>query len=163
MCACAHIIEACRATAFYVPSSSLTLWQLRERIINDGAIAPLVKLLHKTEIKEAYRSDAVVAAAAAAVWNLTAQQNAKPIVLRERAVEALVAQLRDSRSPDVWQKCAGCLMVLAANSDKVRLPCIPPLPHSLTLLRLVPFSGEGTLWPRECCVRAHSNCARFRS
>ena len=96
--------------------------QLRERIINDGAIAPLVKLLHKTEIKDAQRSDGVVAAAAAAVWNLTAHQNAKPIVLRERAVEALVAQLRESRSPDVWQKCAGCLMVLAANSDKVSCP-----------------------------------------
>ena len=98
----------------------LTDPNLRERIINDGAIAPLVRLLHKTEIKDAHRSDAVVAAAAAAVWNLTAHQNAKPIVLRERAVEALVAQLRDSRSADVWQKCAGCLMVLAANSDKVK-------------------------------------------
>ena len=98
----------------------LTDPNLRERIINDGAIAPLVKLLHKTEIKDAQRSDAVVAAAAAAVWNLTAHQSAKPIVLRERAVEALVGQLRDSRSTDVWQKCAGCLMVLAANSDKVK-------------------------------------------
>jgi len=93
---------------------------LRERIINDGAIAPLVKLLHKPEIKGAHRPDWVVAAAAAAVWNLTAHQSSKPIVLRERAVEALVAQLRDSRSTDVWQKCAGCLMVLAANSDKVK-------------------------------------------
>lgn len=101
------------------PRTAPLLLQLRERIINDGAIAPLVKLLHKTEIKDAQRSDAVVAAAAAAVWNLTAHQSAKPIVLRERAVEALVAQLRDSRSSDVWQKCAGCLMVLAANSDKV--------------------------------------------
>jgi len=41
-------------------------------------------------------------------------------VIREKAVEALVSQLRDSRSADVWQKCAGCLMVLAANSDKVK-------------------------------------------
>ena len=98
----------------------LTDPNLRERIINDGAIAPLVKLLHKTEIKDAHRADMVVAAAAAAVWNLTAHQSAKPIVLRERAVEALVSQLRDSRSPEVWQKCAGCLMVLAANSDKVK-------------------------------------------
>jgi hypothetical protein len=98
----------------------LTAPELRERIINDGAIAPLVKLLHKTEIKDAHRSDAVVAAAAAAVWNLTAHHSAKPMVLRERAVEALVAQLRDSRSADVWQKCAGCLMVLAANSEKVK-------------------------------------------
>ena len=40
--------------------------------------------------------------------------------MRERAVEALVSQLRESRSGDVWQKCAGCLMVLAANSDKVK-------------------------------------------
>jgi len=93
---------------------------LRERIINDGAIAPLVKLLHKTDIQDAQRSDAVIAAAAAAVWNLSAHPSAKPIVLRERAIEALVSQLRDSRSTDVWQKCAGCLMVLAANSDKVK-------------------------------------------
>jgi len=98
----------------------LTDQGLRERIINDGAIAPLVKLLHKTEIRDAARSDAVIAAAAAAVWNLTAHASAKPIVLREHAVEALVSQLRDSRSADVWQKCAGCLMVLAANSDKVK-------------------------------------------
>ena len=41
-------------------------------------------------------------------------------MIREKAVEALVSQLRDSRSADVWQKCAGCLMVLAANSDKVK-------------------------------------------
>ena len=41
-------------------------------------------------------------------------------VIREKAVEALVAQLRESHSADVWQKCAGCLMVLAANSDKVK-------------------------------------------
>lgn len=35
-------------------------------------------------------------------------------------VEALVSQLHESRSQDVWQKCSGCLMVLAANSDKVK-------------------------------------------
>lgn len=98
----------------------LTAPELRERIINDGAIAPLVKLLHKTEIRDAQRIDAVVAAAAAAVWNLTAHSSAKAMVVRERGVEALVAQLKDSRSADVWQKCSGCLMVLAANSDKVK-------------------------------------------
>ncbi len=42
------------------------------------------------------------------------------MVVNERAVEALVMQLRESRSADVWQKCAGCMMVLAANSDKVK-------------------------------------------
>ena len=142
----------------------LTDPNLRERIINDGAIAPLVKLLHKTEIKDAQRSDAVVAAAAAAVWNLTAHQNAKPIVLRERAVEALVSQLRDSRSPDVWQKCAGCLMVLAANSDKVchlllatcrvRLPTrhLPPHPAA---------AGQDPSWSGECRLGARTNRARI--
>jgi len=98
----------------------LTAPELRERIINDGAIAPLVRLLHKTEIKDAQRGDAVVAAAAAAVWNLVAFQGAKNMVVKERAVEALVSQLHESRSQDVWQKCSGCLMVLAANSDKVK-------------------------------------------
>ena len=98
----------------------LTAPELRERIINDGAIGPLVKLLHKTEIRDASRGDAVVAAAAAAVWNLTAHQPAKPMVIKERAVEALVSQLHESQSAEVWQKCAGCLMVLAANSDKVK-------------------------------------------
>jgi len=98
----------------------LTAPELRERIITDGAIAPLVKLIHKTEIRDAQRSDAVVAAAAAAVWNLTAHPPAKAMVLRERAVEALVSQLRESYSTDVWQKCCGCLMVLAANSEKVK-------------------------------------------
>ena len=98
----------------------LTAPELRERIINDGAVAPLVKLMHKTDIRDAHRGDAVVAAAAAAVWNLTAHQPAKALVLRERAVEALAVQLRESLSPDVWQKCAGCLMVLAANSDQVK-------------------------------------------
>ena len=67
----------------------LTDPNLRDRIINDGAVAPLVKLLHKTEIKDASRSDAVVAAAAAAVWNLTAHPSAKASVIREKAVEAL--------------------------------------------------------------------------
>jgi len=98
----------------------LTAHELRERIVNDGAITPLVRLLHKSEIKDAQRGDAVVAAAAAAVWNLVAYQPAKPMVLKERAVEALVTQLQESTSKDVWQKCAGCLMVLSANSDKVK-------------------------------------------
>lgn len=98
----------------------LTAQELRERIVNDGAIAPLVKLLKRSEIKDAARSDAVIAAAAAAVWNLTAHPNAKSLSVKEGAVEALVMQLSESRSAEVWQKCAGCLMVLAANSDKVK-------------------------------------------
>jgi len=97
----------------------LTAPELRERIINDGAVAPLVKLLKRSEIKDATRTDAVVAAAAAAVWNLTAHPNAKVLAVKDGAVEALVLQLSDeTRSAEVWQKCAGCLMVLAANSDK---------------------------------------------
>jgi hypothetical protein len=40
--------------------------------------------------------------------------------MRERGIEALITQLQESRSPEVWQKCAGCLMVLAANEDKVK-------------------------------------------
>jgi hypothetical protein len=96
----------------------LTAPELRERILNDGAVAPLVTLLKKSKIQGAVRSDGVVAAAAAAVWNLTAHQNAKALAVREGAVEALVVQLGEDRSDEVWQKCAGCLMVLAANSDK---------------------------------------------
>ena len=41
-------------------------------------------------------------------------------VIKEHGVEALTEQLQTSTSEDVWQKCAGCLMVLAANSDKVK-------------------------------------------
>jgi len=53
------------------------------------------------------------------VWNLTAHPNAKVLAVKDGAVEALVLQLSDeTRSAEVWQKCAGCLMVLAANSDK---------------------------------------------
>lgn len=54
------------------------------------------------------------------MWNLTAHEGAKAMVVKEKALEALVMQLRESRDHDVWQKCAGCLMVLAANSDKVK-------------------------------------------
>ena len=72
----------------------LTEPALRERIINDGAIAPLVKLLRKPGIKGASRPDWVAAAAAAAVWNLTAHQASKPIVLRERAVEGTAVARR---------------------------------------------------------------------
>ena len=127
---------------------------------------PLVQLLHKTEILGAQRSAAVVAAAASAVWNISAHEAAKaqvvapppspgpsyplplariapglPVhrclsvgcsspslpldvraaqVIKEHGVEALTEQLQTSTSEDVWQKCAGCLMVLAANSDKVK-------------------------------------------
>lgn len=42
------------------------------------------------------------------------------LVIKEHGVEALTEQLQSSQSEDVWQKCAGCLMVLAANSDKVK-------------------------------------------
>ena len=42
------------------------------------------------------------------------------LVIKEHGVEALTEQLQNSDSDDVWQKCAGCLMVLAANSDKVK-------------------------------------------
>lgn len=38
-------------------------------------------------------------------------------MLKEKAIEALVTQLRESNSQDVWQKCAGCLMVLTANQE----------------------------------------------
>ena len=41
-------------------------------------------------------------------------------MIKEQGVEALTEQLQNSQSEDVWQKCAGCLMVLAANSDKVK-------------------------------------------
>jgi len=58
----------------------LTEADLRERIMNDGAVAKLVKLLQKSEIRDAQRGDAVVAAAAAAVWNLVAYDNAKKMV-----------------------------------------------------------------------------------
>lgn len=98
----------------------LTASDLRERIVNDGAVAPLVKLLHVPEVMGATRSEDVVAAAAAAVWNISVHEGAKTIVLREKGVEALARQLRESRSEDVWQKCAGCIMVLAANSDEVK-------------------------------------------
>ena len=86
----------------------LTAPELRERIINDGAVAPLVKLLHKSEIKGANRGDAVVAAAAAAVWNLTAHQPAKQQVKKERAVEALVQQLQTSNSSEVSRSVSAC-------------------------------------------------------
>jgi len=99
----------------------LTAAELRERIVNDGAVTPLITLLHKTEIRDAHRSDAVVSAAAAAVWNLSAHEGVKNLVIKEKGIEALVMQLRDSESPEVWHKCAGCLMVLAANSDKVKV------------------------------------------
>ena len=158
----------------------LTSPDLRERMVNDGAVRPLVQLLHKTEIRGAQRSPAVVAAAASAVWNISAHESAKAaasrlepvarlqptciraatpciraqphitgrhphasgppphasrlpphtfglppcapqaLVIKEHGVEALTEQLQNSQSEDVWQKCAGCLMVLAANSDKVK-------------------------------------------
>ncbi len=98
----------------------LTAPELRERIVNDGAVGPIVKLLHRTEILGAQRSDEVVAAAAAAVWNVSAHDGARTIVRKERGVEALVMQLRESSSEAVWQKCAGCLMSMAANSDAVK-------------------------------------------
>ena len=41
-------------------------------------------------------------------------------MIKEHGVEALTEQRQSSQSEDVWQKCAGCLMVLAANSDKVK-------------------------------------------
>ena len=41
-------------------------------------------------------------------------------VIKEHGVEALTEQRQSSQSEDVWQKCADCLMVLAANSDKVK-------------------------------------------
>ena len=66
------------------------------------------------------RSESVVSAAAAAVWNLSAHEGVKSLVIKEKGIEALVMQLRESDSPEVWHKCAGCLMVLAANSDKVK-------------------------------------------
>ena len=37
----------------------LTSPDLRERMVNDGAVRPLVQLLHKTEIRGAQRSPAV--------------------------------------------------------------------------------------------------------
>ena len=55
----------------------LTSPDLRERMVNDGAVRPLVQLLHKTEIRGAQRSPAVVAAAASAVWNISAHESAK--------------------------------------------------------------------------------------
>ena len=79
-----------------------------------------MQLLHKTEIIGAQRSASVVAAAASAVWNISAHESAKALVIKEHGVEALTEQLQNSTSDDVWQKCAGCLMVLAANSDKVK-------------------------------------------
>lgn len=98
----------------------LTAAELRERIVNDGAIPPLIKLLHKTEIPDAHRSEQVVSAAAAALWNLSAHDGVKNLVVKERGIDAVVMQLKESESPEVWHKCAGCLMVLAANSDKVK-------------------------------------------
>ena len=55
----------------------LTSPDLRERMVNDGAVRPLVQLLHKSEIRGAQRSPAVVAAAASAVWNISAHESAK--------------------------------------------------------------------------------------
>lgn len=54
------------------------------------------------------------------MWNLSAHEGVKSLVLKEHGVEALIMQLRESDNPDVWQKCAGCLMVLAANSEKIK-------------------------------------------
>ena len=42
------------------------------------------------------------------------------MVIREKGVEALVMQLNEAEDRDAWQKCAGCLMVLAANSQQVK-------------------------------------------
>ena len=59
----------------------LTSADLRERMVNDGAVRPLVQLLHKTEIRGARRSPSVVAAAASAVWNISAHESAKVVYL----------------------------------------------------------------------------------
>ena len=83
-------------------------------------MTPIVKLLHRSEIIGAQRSPATVAAAASALWNLSAHEGAKKMVIREKGVEALVMQLNEAEDRDAWQKCAGCLMVLAANSQQVK-------------------------------------------
>ena len=98
----------------------LTAPELRDRVVNDGAVSPIVKLLHRSEIIGAQRSPATVAAAASALWNLSAHEGAKKMVIREKGVEALVMQLNEAEDRDAWQKCAGCLMVLAANSQQVK-------------------------------------------
>ena len=67
----------------------LTSPDLRERMVNDGAVRPLVQLLHKTEIRGAQRSPAVVAAAASAVWNISAHESAKAAASRLEPVARL--------------------------------------------------------------------------
>ena len=67
----------------------LTSPDLRERMVNDGAVRPLVQLLHKTEIRGAQRSPAVVAAAASAVWNISAHESAKAAASRLAPVARL--------------------------------------------------------------------------
>ena len=67
----------------------LTSPDLRERMVNDGAVRPLVHLLHKTEIRGAQRSPAVVAAAASAVWNISAHESAKAAASRLEPVARL--------------------------------------------------------------------------
>ncbi|KAL3912414.1 MAG: hypothetical protein SGPRY_008345 [Prymnesium sp.] len=98
----------------------LTAPELRERVVNDGAVPVLIKLIKKSAIQDAHRSDSVVGAAAAAIWNLSAQEGVKNVLLRNQGIHALVMQIRESQSPEVWQKCAGCLMVLAANSASIK-------------------------------------------
>ena len=44
----------------------LTAAELRERIVNDGAVAPLIKLLHKTEIRASAAASAAAASATCA-------------------------------------------------------------------------------------------------
>lgn len=98
----------------------LTAPELRERVVNDGAVPVLIKLIKKSAIQDTHRSDSVVGAAAAAIWNLSAQEGVKNVLLRNKGIHALVMQIRESQSPEVWQKCAGCLMVLAANSASIK-------------------------------------------
>ena len=75
----------------------LTAAELRERIVNGGAVAPLIKLLHKTEIRDAHRSESVVSAAAAAVWNLSAHEVCRPHASLSPALDGSKPEGRISR------------------------------------------------------------------
>lgn len=96
----------------------LTDEKLRDRIRNDGAVLPLVTLLKDSNIQGAVRNEEVMSAAASALWNLAANDQAKQSIASAGALQIMLNRMKIIKDVELLHKLAGAIMVVCANNDK---------------------------------------------
>lgn len=94
---------------------------MRLVIRDEGAVPPIVRLLKLSKVPEVKNPSSVTVAAASALWNMLADDEARDIATSHQAVPIVCELYLSAEEPVVQIKATMALMMLMVKNDKNKL------------------------------------------